>query len=352
MKINIFQDDIWHRLQKTKRPIIIYGMGNGADKIMDELERLSVPVYGVMASDSFVRGQSFRGFTVKKLSDFEKEKDDLIIITAFGSSLPDVINNIINISKRYSVLAVDVPVYGEKIFNINFVKSYSKEIKQAYDLMADGLSKKVFENEIKFKLSGKIEYLIDSFSEKDEAFENILKLGENESYLDLGAYRGDTIQEFLNKTNGKYSSIIALEPDKKNFKKLKEYAGNFKNTRLFNMGIWSDDTDLAFNSSLGRGSSIQSGGVQKLAVTKIDTLYHTQRLTYLKIDVEGTEYKALVGAKNTLKRDKPKLNIAAYHRSEDIFLLPFLIHSINPEYKMYLRQHPHIPAWDMNIYCK
>lgn len=350
MKIDI-QKDIWKQLNEINKPVIIYGMGNGADKIMNEFEKLGISVYGVIASDDFVRGQNFRGFTVKKLSDIEKELKDFIVIIAFGSPIKEVIKNIADISDKHTVLVADVPVYGDNIFNLEFVHNNISEVEQTYNLMADDISKKVFENEIKFKLSGRLEYLFNAFSEKDEAFENILKLGDNESYLDLGAYRGDTIQEFLDKTNGQYSSIIALEPDIKTFRKLKDYAKGFPNTRLFNMGIWSDDTDLTFNSSLGRGSSIKSNGTQKLAVTKVDTLYYAQKLTYLKMDVEGSEYEAITGAKNTLKRDRPKLNIAAYHRSEDIFRLPVLIHSINPEYKIYLRQHPHIPAWDMNIYC-
>ena len=87
-----------------------------------------------------------------------------------------------------------------------------------------------------------------------------------------------------------------------------------------------------------------------LAVTRIDTLYHSRKLTYLKMDVEGCERQAIIGGVNTLRRDKPKLNIAVYHRSEDIFSIPLLISSIVPGYRLYLRQHPYIPAWDLTLY--
>ncbi|MDD6488528.1 MAG: FkbM family methyltransferase [Clostridia bacterium] len=350
MNIDI-KNDVWTVLKQTDKPLIIYGMGNGADKILNEFEKLDIKIYGVIASDDFVRGQSFRGFTVKKLFDIENELDDFIIITAFGTSRPDVINHIVEISKKHTVLSADVSVYGDNIFNMEFYRSHYAEIEQAYSLMADEQSQKVFENEICFKLSGNLQYLFDSFSDKDEVFKNILKLSDKESYLDLGAYRGDTIQEFLSYTDGHYSSIVALEPDRKTFQKLKTAVGNMKSVQLFNMGIWSDDCDMTFNASLGRGSSISSEGKQSLAVTKVDTLFRARHLTYMKMDVEGAEYMALKGAENTLRRDCPKLNIAAYHRSEDIFTLPIMIHEINPEYKIFLRQHPHIPAWDMNIYA-
>ena len=72
--------------------------------------------------------------------------------------------------------------------------------------------------------------------------------------------------------------------------------------------------------------------------------------TYIKADIEGMEHKMLTGAENTLKT-KPKLNIAAYHTNSDFFTLINAIHSINPDYKIYLRKHPYIPCWDLNIYC-
>ena len=94
------------------------------------------------------------------------------------------------------------------------------EVEKA-DILSDDFSKNVLENEINFKLTGNIKFLTEIFTDKNEIF-RILDLSGNESYLDLGAYRGDTIQEFLHYTNGSYRHITALEPDKKTFKKLKE----------------------------------------------------------------------------------------------------------------------------------
>ena len=72
----------WQKIKESNLPVVIYGMGNGADKVVDEFNRLGIPILGVTASDAFVRGQSFRGFTVKKLSEFE---GDFIIAVSFFS---------------------------------------------------------------------------------------------------------------------------------------------------------------------------------------------------------------------------------------------------------------------------
>ena len=350
--------DVYDNIRNTGLPVIIDGMGNGADKITAQLEKRNIPVSGFMASDDFVRGQSFHGFTVKKLSDHEKLYDDFVIISAFGTSLPDVMSHIISLSKKHRLYVPDVPVYGDNIWDRDYYIQNREDIERAYEIFADSSSKDVFEKIIKFKLSGELEYLLSSFSDKDEVFCNILKLSQNESYLDLGAYRGDTIAEFLNYSGGSYEHITALEPDIRTYKKLREYASGFPDTQLFNMGIWSNDCDLILSSSLGRGSSLAAGTdsasrsqSQSLAVTCIDTLYKRRVLTYLKMDVEGAEEQALLGGAGVIARDRPKLNIALYHRTGDFFRLPLLIHSIAPEYKLYLRQHPHIPDWDLNLYA-
>ena len=107
---------------------------------------------------------------------------------------------------------------------------------------------------------------------------------------------------------------------------------------------------MIFNNKAGRNSAIAESGVQT-QVAAVDTILCGTAAGYIKADVEGADYHTLLGMKNTLKSFKPKLNFSAYHRFEDIFKLPLLINELNPEYKIYLRHHPYIPAWDTNIYC-
>lgn len=343
--------DIWQRLRECKRPIVLYGTGNGADKLLDEADRVDINISGIMASDGFVRNRSFRGFPVRSLLQIEEEFPEPVIVLAFGSQRPEVISSVLELSGRHTVLCADVPVYGENVFNMEFFNSHRSELEAAYKLMADEASRKTFRNIIRFRLTGELQYLTSCFSVKEDVFSELLKLDEEESFLDLGAYRGDTISEFLRYTNGKYRHITALEPDLKNYRKLREFAKDMQNIQLFRMGIWSKDGELFFNGRLGRGSGINENGSETLAVTTIDTLYRRRPLTYLKLDVEGAEEQALFGGKATIRRDHPKINLALYHRSEDIFRLPLLLNEIQPLYKLFLRQHPHLPDWDLNLYA-
>ena len=341
---------VWDFLTDTAQPIVLYGMGDGADKVLREFEKLNIKPYGVMASDDFVRGQSFHGFTVRKLSDFEAELDDFIIALCFASQLPDVMEHIRMVGERHTLVVPSVPVFGDNIFNREFYEQNEKSFNEAYNLLADDLSRRVFEDIIRFQFTGRLEYLDSCTTDKDEAFTNILKLGEDEVYLDLGAYNGDTIDEFLSYTNGKYKSITALEPSAKSFKKLCEHCDGMENVSLWELASFNRTTTLNFNTKSGRNCAIDPNGVPVQAAAA-DTVLCGKRITYAKLDVEGAEKETFEGMANTIRLFKPKLNVAAYHRSEDIFALILQLKALNHDYKFYLRHHPYIPHWDTNLYC-
>lgn len=340
----------WEKLAESENPIVIYGMGNGADKVLDELYRLGIRVEGVFASDAFVRGQSFRGFKVKKLSDFEQEFGTLNVAVAFATCIDEVIENVLSIAERHTVLVPCVPVYGDEIFNRSFVEQYKGELEAAYSLMSDGKSKEVFRGCVQFLFGGELDDLMRVTTDKDEAFNGILKLGDNEDYLDLGAYRGDTVEEFLHYTGCRYSSVTAVEADRKTFAKLEKYLADVENARAIRAAVCEKDGIVCFDSAAGRQSTISDSGEETAAVC-VDSLCDGRRVSYIKADVEGAESDMLDGARKTLAQWKPKLNVAAYHRSYDIFSLALKINEINPEYKIYLRRHKYIPCWDMNLYC-
>lgn len=344
------EKSIWEKLIETKKPLILYGMGNGADRVISELELINVKVSGIMASDDFVRGQKFHDFTVKTLAQIEEEFKDFIILVTFGTERPEVINHIKELSQKYDVKVPSVPVSGTCIFNRSYLIQYSMEIKEAYELMADEMSRKTFRNMCFFQFTGELKYLFDMESSRDDAY-RILNLTSEENYLDCGAYRGETIDEFLFYTAGKYKSITAIEPDKKSYKKLVDTKGDMENITLINKGIWNYDTQVNLITDRGRGSFMKSGKGELVDVTCINTLAETTRFSYINMDVEGVEFVALSGGYKLLSYCKPKLNIACYHRCCDIYRLPILIHRTNPDYKIYMRHHPYIPCWETNLYC-
>ena len=80
------KSDMWLRLKETQKPILMYGMGNGADKILAELEKRGIEVSGFFASDGFVRGHNFHGKRVLSYSEAKEKFGSFIVLLAFGSS--------------------------------------------------------------------------------------------------------------------------------------------------------------------------------------------------------------------------------------------------------------------------
>jgi hypothetical protein len=115
------------------------------------------------------------------------------------------------------------------------------------------------------------------------------------------------------------------------------------------VAVSDNNGKVGFANLHGRQSAI--GGDKLTDCVTLQTLCGDSQPTYIKIDAEGCENEILREGSKILSDFKPRLNVAAYHKCEDIFTLPLLINSINPEYKIHLRHHPYIPAWDTLFYC-
>lgn len=357
MNIENMPISVWEKLKTADKPIVMYGMGDGAEKIMAVFEQLGIKPAEFMASDEFVRGHSFLGYQVKKLSEIQQQYRDFIIVVCFGSNLPDVMEKIYSLGERYELYAPDVPVIsGGAIFDAKYVNDNEKEINKVRKMLADEKSREVFDSILQYKLTGDIKYLKSCETSEDEAF-SLLNIGLNETYVDLGAYNGDTVEKFLRLTGKRFNEIYALEPDFKNFGRMvrRNYALGRGIFHPINAAAWSENKTLQFRKSGGRNSSVCNpygrGNIVEVRGISVDSLMGEKIPTLIKLDVEGCEKEALEGAKSCISQHKPKLILSAYHRTEDLLELPLLVRRLNPGYRLYLRHHPYIPAWDTNYYC-
>lgn len=341
----------WEFLKTTDKPIFIYGMGDGCLKIMSRFDRMGIACSGIFASDEFVRGHSFEGHIVHKLSEIETLLDDFVIVLAFAAGYPELIKKIKGIAKRHTLLAPDVPVIDDgSLFDKEYLVNNFEKLNEVYCHLADKQSRKVFKNILEYKITGDIALLTDCETLPSEAYTNILMLTENEIYCDLGAYTGDTIDELLSFTDGRYDKIIALEPNSRNFRKLSQRVESMQNVRIFKAAAWCENATLNFSRNAGRMARISSVGSEIQALS-VDSVLGGEKATYIKFDVEGAEREGINGAANTISDFSPKLCVAVYHRNEDIFSIPLQLLAINPRYRLFMRHYPYFPAWETNIFA-
>ncbi len=352
--------DSWEFLRRTELPVFIYGMGDGCEKILRVFEQYSIPTAGIFASDEFVRGHSFKSHLVHTLSQIEEIVDEFVVVLAFGAGYDSLYKKIEDIASRHILLAPDVPVVGGGLFTYSYALENAAKLRRVYDLLADDRSRQTFADVINFRISGRIEYLTRCTAD-DEEINELIPLTDDEIYVDLGAYNGDTLKEFIDRTGGRFSHIYAAEPDRRNFRKLEktiaELPGEMQDRiTAVNAAAWDDDGQISFAQNSGRNSSAAditnerlSQRAEETAAVTADTLCGAAA-TFIKMDVEGAERQALKGAEKAIKSGA-KLICALYHRTDDLFELPLLIHEMMPSLKLYIRHKKYIPAWETNLYA-
>lgn len=347
---------LWDHLRETEKPVYLYGMGDGADKIRAALARYGIPLAGVFASDGFVRGHSYAGFPVERYGALrQRHGSAFVALMAFAVNYEPMLSTIARMETECAFYAPDVPVVDTdgRLFDMDYAREHEEELARVWERLADESSRRAFLGVLNAKLSGKPRWLREVTTKREEALRALLCPTGEEVYVDLGAYRGDTVEEYLSHTGGRYGRILALEPDPKNFGKLRQnLAARGVTADCRNLGAWDGPGVLPLRGGRGgRNPRLSGEGGVPVEVDALDRLLDGGRADFIKLDVEGAEARALAGASGTIARCHPKLAVAAYHRNEDLFALPLQILSYWPGYRIYLRHHPYVPGWDTNYYC-
>ena len=329
-------------------------MGNGADKLMARFALYGITISDFFASDGFVRGHSFHGFKILSFSEIRDKYTDFVIVISFASNKPDVIDMLSKINAEYDVYIPDMPVADvTEYFDKDFFNLHYEEIISAYAALEDEDSRNAFAAIINYKLSGRMDYLLSAYSTTAELYGE-LPLEKIERIIDAGAYNGDTVRE----AKSYFPSLkeaIAIEPDKKNFKKLAKYceAETDISLRIINSAAWKDSSVGLFSTSGNRNASITATpsfehSDDRVPTVRIDSLTD-ERIDYIKYDVEGAEREALLGSEELIKRYRPALLISLYHRSRDIFSIVNDMKERYPFYRFILRRLRCLPAWEIDL---
>jgi len=195
------------------------------------------------------------------------------------------------------------------------------------------------------------------FPEDIDLFDGI----DNLSFIDCGAYDGNTILDavsFFSKKDKNIESIVAFEPSQTNQKKILDVVNQLKekvNITVFPCPVYSENKIISFNDSDGMVGSISDNckslsSIKTMSVSIDDTVFGISP-NYIKMDIEGSEKEAIVGAINTIKTFKPVLAISLYHRPNHLWEIPFLLENIyDGKCRMYLRHYGEM-GLETVLYC-
>jgi FkbM family methyltransferase len=222
------------------------------------------------------------------------------------------------------------------------------------ELLEDELSLLVLEASLKRRLFG--QFPRTSITSPQYFPADIFRPITQEVFVDGGAYTGDTLAAFLRFCGGTFCRYIAVEPDPRNWSELCSFIANqspLLSSRLnaLPVALYSDRKTISFDTLGATTSSISAGeGFSAVQAMPLDSVSGAEGVTFVKLDIEGAEMQALLGAEKLLAKNRPLVAVCVYHHSEDIWMLPLELNRQMPDHAIFLREHG-IDGWEMVCYC-
>lgn len=331
-------------LKTTDKEIICFPAGTVSKGIYAAMKDFGVKISFFGDNNQTKIGTFIDGIPILSFDEIKRNHSDAYIIVSSRIHKNDIISQFMMsgfdrqqlIYKNFSYYnqIKDTPLHS-------IMKTRANDFYDVYNLLSDDCSKKTFLAKLKYMQTLDTEALTKCFCENDMYFDNdIVHLSENEYVIDGGGFTGDTFENFLKKykTWGHY---YIFEPEESNFIKLQQTISGQKNVTAFQKGLWSKNEKLYFHSQDGGSSIVKDSSLASVSidVISIDTTMNNVPVSFIKLDVEGSEYEALIGTKNTIEKYRPILAICIYHKIMDIVDLPLLMHSLCPDSKLYIRHY-------------
>ena len=316
-------------------PKYIFGRNVYAEKIIQQVE-----VNGFI--DDFTDDRAFLGKPVIRSDDIPD--NSMILVSSGGrplSAMQKISDMGFDCLDYFAFCKHSDLVLTEVVFNEGFQEEFEtneKKYNWIYALLSDDESREVFRKLVSFRYKYDLD-LLRGFSsrENEQYFEMFLDLRPSgESFVDVGCYDGFTTHEFI-RYCPEYKSIHIFEPDPENYQKCKSSLSAYKNIHFYEMGLANKKQALRFDTQ-GSGSAVNASGALSIDVDRLDDLIN-EPITFIKMDIEGSELSAIEGAKRIIMQDHPRLAISVYHKAGDFWRIPEYILSIRNDYNIYMRHY-------------
>lgn len=302
-------------------------------------ENLKLPI-AICDNDTKKHGTTLLGIPIISLNEAKEKYDDIHVLLLVPGHAKILLNQLKSELKEDQISFFMPSEYSEYDKTIKYLKENRNQLQVVHDNLNDEKSKEVYQAALLGRCSGNCDNYIKVFEDNQYFPRDIVNL-ENDVFLDIGGYIGDTIEQFIEITNGNYDKIISFEPNPNNHKRIEHVVNKSKNVTLIKKGISDKSELLNFSISDGFDSSASfdtEANDFQIEVDSIDNLIN-EKITFIKMDIEGLEMRALHGGINTIKKYKPKLAICIYHKISDFVEVYNFIASLDLGYKFYVRHH-------------
>ena len=352
------QDDI-EELQHSSLPVVVFGTGNGSGRMKKWLTAHSIRIDAFCESAAYWHAGKF--VCGKPVFNYEELSVQCgkcnLIFAASGEGARRIWKNPGDAVNKIYFFNCFTPVYGNIEMTFDWAKSHADELNETYHMLSDEKSKRIFLSYIDERahcLKNRVPHIFEQFT-PNIYFNELYDLSKREHHtlIDCGAYDGDSAEQFLQlvRTRDKTGSVFAFEPDKANFDRLKNRVNRIKElgeVTCFQSAVGDKNEMISFAIGYGIEShcvegSARDDNVVKMQVVRLDDELKNSEISAIKMDIEGSEMSALMGAQAIISEQLPFLAICVYHRDDDLIRIPPYINRLacqaGKKYDLYLRHH-------------
>jgi FkbM family methyltransferase len=345
----------------------IFGAGNLGRRTAAGLRKLGIEPQCFIDSNKDRWRAQIEGLTVYSAEEGARlyGSPDVFVVTIWGALGHDrMATRIARLQQLGCARVVSfVPLYWK--FSDVFLPHYTidlphhvleeaDKVRVAFELMSDDDSRQEYLNQLRFRLFGDFGCLRKPVAGSIYFQRSLFASTGRDVFVDCGAFDGDSIDLFLQESDGHFDKVFAFEPDPENFSKLSSKIGQYSEAIRHRINLYeaaNGASDTRLKMAIGVGPSSQVGqGNYEIQSCSLDSALRGMSVTIIKMDIEGSEIAALNGAKELIKANRPVLAISAYHRQSDLWNLPLLMHELNPDYSIFLRPHM-LEGWDLVCYA-
>ena len=249
--------------------------------------------------------------------------------------------HVIDCSSPYAFKKLfDDLAYKMPYSNIYNIKSFIKEVSylrlpEIINMLNDSDSKYILSEYVKNRELGATCFDNTYNPDVRQYFpEKYFTYSIDEIFVDVGVYDAFTSYDFFQQVNGEFKAIYAYEPNPICYRISKKHYVMMKMPKekvyLQQKGLSNINATVKLvNVSMGGSYIDELAGEYEVDVCRLDD--EIKEVSFIKMDIEGSELKALMGAEDIIKKCKPKIAVCIYHQPEDIWTIPYYLKKIVPQ---------------------